>query len=119
MPQRVNIQYSIDIEDLEVEVIRMLKNMKKRVDSLDLMVRNPDEILSIPTIRNIEKLRVDMASIDLGLRDINAIINGYISHQTQTNIEAAPQQPDIESNVQALQEQLESLQKLTSNEDTA
>jgi len=53
------------------------------------------------------------------LRDINAIINGYMLHQTQTNIEAAPQQPDIESNVQALQEQLESLQKLTSNEDTA
>ena len=90
MTQRVNIQYTIDIDDLEKEIVRLMRVLED--------------------------------NIDIGLRDVNAIINGYVAHQTQMRAKQPTATPDalapqMQENLSLLQEQLKNIRNLPTNED--
>jgi len=87
MEQRVNIQYSIDMEELPTEVHRMLKKGSQLVDELAseemqaLFILEEKEVLSLHTLQHIENARKKLAAIDYALNDATNIVNGFINLQ--------------------------------------
>ena len=122
MTQRVNIQYTIDIDDLGEEVVRLMRALEDKIESLDMNVPSTTNALTLSTWDHINKLRGALGNIDIGLRDVNAIINGYVAHQTQMHAKQPTATPDalapqMQENLSLLQEQLKNIRNLPTNED--
>ena len=102
MGQRVNIQYSVEIEDLEAEVNRLFKAAMRNLD-----FKSPMGQLSLGTegMDQVDNLRRKLAKADIMLGDVQNIIQGYVRFKTQ------PEEPpvlDSPSEAQELEmEQLE------------
>tara|TARA_B100000575_G_scaffold243376_1_gene207100 strand:- start:87 stop:497 length:411 start_codon:yes stop_codon:yes gene_type:complete len=97
MKRRVNIQYSIDIDDLNAEVKRLTNTVESKLTSLSRESKFGVEqsILNLSTLEMIEKTRMELANIDFILNDITKIVNAYISFKTQ---ESAPEVEDANEN---------------------
>ena len=100
MEQRVNIQYSIDIEELPSEVARMFKRAAKLIESLgtdsmkSLTGLSEDNALTLDTLDKIDNVRKHLAAIDYCMHDATNIINGYINlKMPQQGAEQQPQMP--------------------------
>ena len=80
MGQRVNIQYSVEIEDLEAEVNRLFKAAMKSLD-----FKSPMGQLSLGTegMEQVDNLRRKLAKADIMLGDVQNIIQGYVRFKTQ------------------------------------
>jgi hypothetical protein len=96
-PTRVNIQYSIDLEELPSEVERMLN---KAVDNIDEAAKegssleSHSDLLTIATLSKINDLRISLTKADLVLEDMVKIINGYL----KMNMDArTPQEPTTQA----------------------
>ncbi|MAH47331.1 hypothetical protein CMI37_16015 [Candidatus Pacearchaeota archaeon] len=87
MEQRVNIQYSIDMDELPTEVHRMLKKGSQIVDDLaskemqTFIGLEEKEVLSLQTLQHIESARKKLAAIDYALNDATNIVSGFINLQ--------------------------------------
>ena len=100
MEQRVNIQYSIDIEELPSEVARMFKRAGQLLESLsgdsmkNLTALSEDNALTIDTLDKIDNVRKHLAAIDYCMHDATNIINGYINlKMPQQGADQQPQMP--------------------------
>tara|TARA_Y100000310_G_C20637852_1_gene792193 strand:+ start:768 stop:1157 length:390 start_codon:yes stop_codon:yes gene_type:complete len=91
MGQRVNIQYSIDIEKLPEEVNRLFLGAFMKLEEI-IKTTKIEEILSLETLKEVDDIRVALADVDYALSDINNIINGYVAFVTQKN---TPPEPEI------------------------
>jgi hypothetical protein len=93
---RINIQYSIDTDELPHEVHRLFG----KVDSLASRLRetpqasqeDPKTILSLQTIEEIDLYRRNLAAMDYILGDLTNIISSYIDYKMQK-----PQSPETSS----------------------
>ena len=84
MGERVNIQYSVDIDELGEEVGRLIGGAYSSLHTVTLdKVPDKDNVLSLRTIQMIEQARHAMADIDARLGDAVNIINGYVSYRSQ------------------------------------
>jgi hypothetical protein len=121
MGQRVNIQYSIDIEKLPTEVTRLLESAYENLGDAHAQWVLDDVPISLETLEKIDKIRVRLADIDYLLNDVNQIINGYMTYKSQESAEPPPDTlsaPQVEG--QLLQEQIEKFKnQLTHVEDTS
>jgi len=104
MGQRINIQYSVDIERLPREVGRLLEGVFNDYQLLQGDCVNDGKItlLSYKMAEKIDKIRLSLAAIDHGLQDTSNIIVGYLEHKAREN---AP--------VDGLLEQMESMDELS------
>ena len=83
MSQRVNIQYSLRLDELAAEVKRLLDNTQLKLQELaDAESISASRALSLETLRTITIQREGLAEVDHKLMDIMNIINGYISFHT-------------------------------------
>ena len=85
MGQRVNIQYSVELEDLQKEVTRLFENAIKVLELNPIRPR-PDRdtiILGTDGLDSIDLLRRRLAKVDIMLGDIQKIIEGYVRFKTQ------------------------------------
>lgn len=88
MEQRVNIQYSIDIEELPSEVMRMFRRASGLLENLEkgsmknLTELTDDNALALETLQRIDEVRKHLAAIDYCMHDATNIINGYINLKT-------------------------------------
>ena len=91
MSHRVNIQYSVEIEELDTEVQRLLETTLSQLDvqALESLSEFKD-VLSLATIEQIDKIRHSLAIVDHGLRDVNNIIAAYLNFQAQEYLEPPP-----------------------------
>ena len=80
MNQRINIQYSITMEELEGEVSRLIERAYARMGSLPAL---EGPALSMETISQIEKTRSELAQIDYCLNDVSKIVGGYLSYRVR------------------------------------
>lgn len=83
MGQRVNIQYSIDIAELEAEAQRLIKRSESRLKKLLSNFLGDSPALSLETAEAIDSFRIELSEIDYGLNDINKIITGYLSYRSK------------------------------------
>ena len=90
MRQRVNIQYSIDLEELPWEVNSLIsrastKLVKESNALSDIHQRGAESLLTLKAVEDISLLRQRLANIDFILEDTTNIISGYINHTTKDN----------------------------------
>ena len=85
MGERVNIQYSVDIDDLGGEVCRLMheafENLNAVNDGVPELV--PREVMSLQTIKEIDEIRHVLRAVDERLNDAVNIINGYVSYKSE------------------------------------
>lgn len=105
MGQRVNIQYSVELEELQEEVDRLFGNAIKQLDLVSPVGGTPKIKLGTDGLDNIDFLRRKLGKIDIMLGDIQNIIDGYVRYKTQP---PEPQIPEPPSESEELEiEQLE------------
>jgi hypothetical protein len=97
MGQRINIQYSIEVDDLEAEVSRLMD--KANAELLKLTNFNSDNPLSLKSLEGIDELRRGLASVDATLQDVSAIVGGYVTYKASEKM-PHPQHVDIEEKKQ-------------------
>ncbi len=81
--ERVSIQYSIPMKELPEEVRRLISKVNTELELLKEVELWQRDILSMAMFYNIDEIRHRLAAIDSMCEDINAIIQGYVSHREQ------------------------------------
>ncbi len=76
---RLTIQYTVEEENLEEEVIRLLKMAAAKMGQLTYQ---HSELMSHKTLDEIDRTRQQLAAIDHHFNDAAAIIKGYINYRS-------------------------------------
>ena len=112
MGQRVNIQYSVELEDLEEEVNRLYSNAITKLASL------PHASLNLGTegLEKVDSFRQKLAKVDIMLGDVQNIIEGYVRFKTQPPPEREQtfQQTPDELEVEQLEDQIAKFKEMFS-----
>ena len=91
MKQRVNLQYSINIEELPAETRRLFldahKSLKHSISIVSSADESGNDILSSEGLKIIDDVRTAMMDADYILADIQNIIKGYLSYLSSDNTE--------------------------------
>tara|TARA_R100000234_G_scaffold115817_1_gene92173 strand:+ start:639 stop:1028 length:390 start_codon:yes stop_codon:yes gene_type:complete len=101
MGQRVNIQYSVELEDLEQEVSRLFSN------AIAQLIALPEGSINLGTegLEKVDSFRQKLAKVDIMLGDVQNIIEGYVRFRTQST--PAPQNPIHQTSDELELEELE------------
>ena len=83
MSQRVNIQYSVEVDTLQETVDYLYDKVIKRVDRLNQSMVETSSFLDIALIEEIDQFRLELAQIDTQLSDIDNIVKGYLKFKIQ------------------------------------
>ena len=78
MTQRVNIQYSVELDNIQETVDYLYDKVLKRVDRLNQNMVETSCFLDVALIDEIDQIRLEMAEIDIQLADIDRIVKGYV-----------------------------------------
>lgn len=84
MGQRVNIQYSVNLEDLPREIDRIATRsfgLLKELSEANKEV--PENILSLDAHTQFDQLRLGIADLDVSLGELNELIGSYLSYRTE------------------------------------
>ena len=102
MGQRVNIQYSVELSDLDREVNRLFDLV---IEDLEAIAKGWGQgnnvVLDLSGIQMIDEVRQTLARADVALGDIQKIVQGYVQFKS-----APPQQeevPDLPSEAEELE----------------
>jgi|TARA_Y100000034_G_C6897805_1_gene414355 hypothetical protein len=116
MGQRINIQYSVDVEELATEITRLLQGAYNQCASLEKLCDSGAPSLSYQTLEHIDKLRLELAAIDHRLNDTTNIITGYLNYRGVEGTKPSSDEPP-----ETLEDRLTSFKKLmavaTNNDD--
>jgi hypothetical protein len=82
--ERVNIQYSVELEDLEEEVRRITLSAFEDLSTAHASSQKIacPQFLSLEMIDELERIRMSMMRADVRLSDASNIISGYINLKT-------------------------------------
>jgi len=108
MSQRVNIQYSVELSELQSEVERLLQKASTNLEIAELQktLKKP-ALLSLQTIEELDEVRQALAKADFILNDVTNIVTGYLNYRTTP---IAPQE-DLEN----LQQKLDNFKESFAN----
>jgi hypothetical protein len=81
MTQRVNIQYSIELQDLPAEVSRIYDTAVQQLQNISLEQENETELLDATTLKNIDETRKKLATLDHVLNDLSGIIGSFVEYE--------------------------------------
>ena len=76
---RLTIQYTVEEEELEVEIVRLLKMATTKMGQLTYQ---HSELMSHKTLDEIDSTRRQLAAIDHHFNDAAAIIKGYLNYRS-------------------------------------
>ena len=76
---RLTIQYTVEEEELEVEIVRLLKMATAKMGQLTYQ---HSELMSYKTLDEIDSTRRQLAAIDHHFNDAAAIIKGYLNYRS-------------------------------------
>jgi len=85
MTQRVNLQFSVNIDELPAEIQRIVDKAANQLNqSYELCdeIRDSEELFSLSTIQKIDLVRQQLASTDQTLLDTHNLINGFLNFLT-------------------------------------
>ena len=105
MGQRVNIQYSVELDDLDEEVNRLFGKAIKELDLAAPAGGTPRIKLGTDGLEQLDFLRRKLAKIDIMLGDVQNIIEGYVNYKS-----APPQQEQPDSPSEAEEMEVEHLE---------
>jgi hypothetical protein len=134
---RVNIQYSIDLQDLPEEVSRLIDNstsfLEVALEDSQYLSEKEDH-LTLKTLEEINSLRMSLSKVDYILDDITKIVGGYLrmtmdpsteeAQTTQRHEDPSPTNPFVDSagtetTISELQQKLSDFTERIGNEESA
>jgi len=83
MGQRVNIQYSVDIDDLQDEINRLFSNAISDLNNVLPVGGKPVVKLGTDGLEKIDFIRQRLTRVDTMLGDVQNIVEGYVRFKTQ------------------------------------
>ena len=84
MGQRVNIQYSVNLEDLPREIDRIAtRSFGLLKDLSEANTTVPENVLSLDAHAQFDQLRLGIAELDVSLGELNELIGSYLSYRTE------------------------------------
>ena len=94
---RINIQYSIDMEDLPTEVKRLYSKASKMLHNISLIEYADSQMLTSSVVNHIHETRLELAKADALLGDVQAVVNSYVEYEMSQLSEsnAAPPHPEM------------------------
>ena len=100
MGQRVNIQYSVELDDLQEEVNRLFGKAILELEKVCPVGGTPVVDMGTEGIDKIDTLRRKLAKDDIMLADVQTIISGYVRFKTKPpepqQFEQSPDEIEIE-----------------------
>tara|TARA_Y100001937_G_C7131524_1_gene337688 strand:+ start:2093 stop:2515 length:423 start_codon:yes stop_codon:yes gene_type:complete len=93
MGQRVNIQYTIDLDELPDETRKLIKRAVAPLDEAKQCLREIqecDDTLSTGTLDCVDQIRQKLMNVDYVLQDVQNIVKGYLAHVSGVNEKAEP-----------------------------
>ena len=120
MGQRITIQYSIDLDDLESEISKMTKDVARKLEEcggdlgriVDMSGRDTDS-LTLRMFGELTDMRERIGKIDYTLVDISNIISSYVQYAAQPPQQPEVQSPELsESDLEAAKEKLQQIPKV-------
>ena len=98
-PTRVNIQFSIDLEELPSEIDRLIEKSNQHIASAKEFyskLSSNDNNLTTEGYEGIDNIRSSLAKSDQVLDDLQKIISGYLSMKSQNfNAPAPTPEPEM------------------------
>jgi hypothetical protein len=84
MGQRVNISYSVELDELDIEVQRLLKSALVEIQYVvgECNMIEQSAPLTVSNCALIDKIRQKMAKADIIFNDTTNIINGYLNYKS-------------------------------------
>lgn len=79
--KRVNIQYSIDLEELPKEIDRIYTNAKGIFRTLALPEESGKDILTADVLKKIDHMRKELTNLDHILNDVTGIVSSYVEYE--------------------------------------
>ena len=100
MGQRVNIQYSVELDDLDEEVARLFKKAVTQLETIGSGWGSGYIPMDLEGLEMVDELRQNLARVDTALADVQNIIQGYVHYKS-----APPQQekPDSPSEAEEME----------------
>jgi len=114
MGQRVNIQYSVEIDELQDEINRLFHNAIIELDKVQPVGGAPVVKLGTEGIEQVDSIRQKLTKVDIMLGDVQNIIEGYVRFKTQTppEREIPFQEISEEFEVEQLEEKINKLKAM-------
>tara|TARA_R110000796_G_scaffold6952_1_gene24209 strand:+ start:180 stop:485 length:306 start_codon:yes stop_codon:yes gene_type:complete len=97
-PQRINIQYSINLEELPTEVERLYAHAVSKLGEVSLPKLGDEDILTSSTIKVIDQVRKNLAQTDIILSDVQSIISSYVEYELSLSQPQEPASEKIDEN---------------------
>ena len=79
--QRINIQYSISMDELPEEVTRVYSKSVEQLRNIELPELSETEILNSSVTKMIDEARQQLAKTDLMLADVQSIVSSYVEYE--------------------------------------
>lgn len=100
MLKRVNIQYSIDLEDLPNEIDRIYTNAKNVFSDLSLPDETGENILTADVLKKIDDTRRKLTNLDHILSDVAGIVGSYVEYEIAARKGEQQLHPEPQSNAE-------------------
>ena len=113
--QRVTIQYSIYMDELEGEVRKLVNKSQRALTAIQPLDAAKKNLLSHSTMEEIEETRMALANVDNILMDISTIVEGYMNFVTQKDKTPDVRRPDVPSDEEDILEHLDTLRSQIAN----
>ena len=98
--QRVNIHYSVGMEQLPKEMRVFLEKVKLKIDhsskEMEQILNSymEGEVMTMKCMENLERIRVQLTDTDYLLNDVTNIISGFLNYKLQEK--QSPEETAIE-----------------------
>jgi len=81
MLRRVNIQYSIDLEELPSEIDRIYLKAKTIFENINLPDEAGEKLLTADVLKKLDVIRRDLTCLDHALSDVSGIVGSYVEYE--------------------------------------
>ena len=108
MSQRINLQFSIEIDELEAETSRLISKANDSLARLSArasdLAKTDADSLTLSNFDAISEIRKNITAVDHQLSDVSNIIKGYLSYRTADSPEKEAEEQEFDSNENAPEE---------------
>ena len=92
---RINIQYSIELDELATEVSRLYKRAGALLNNISLIQYADSQILTSSLVNHIHETRLQLAQADAMLGDIQSMVGSYVEYEMSQTSDPMPAEERI------------------------
>lgn len=95
---QVTISYNVDLEEIPDEVRRLLVKAEKNLEQMHQVILSVKQMgIAVESVEKLQKLHPSLFKCDELIRDIEGIMQGYLSTKLNTMVEGELEDNEAES----------------------